>query len=95
MHESLMTDEQLSGLAFDVNDFFAEYKGRPVSVSTAKAWFERRGHVLTRPIEITLQVYGCVVRPADYRGYAFPMRESPWVYERGMLRVADLPKVSA
>lgn len=94
MHESIMTDEQLSGLAFDVNDFVAEYSGHEVSLKTARKWFEERHHKLTRPIEVTLQAYGAVVRSANVRRWPYPMREQPWILDRGTLRPADLPKVN-
>ena len=87
MHESTMTQDELSTLKQQVFSFFRDKKTERVKLTDAAAHFESLGHALTRPIEHTLQVYGVVERPDDdhRRRWPFPPTEGAWGLEDGFL----------
>lgn len=92
MHESVMSEEQLTNLKADIDAFFEKHRGKVVPIGAANDYFNSRQWSLTRPIWHTLQVYGCVVRPTDGVTQRFPMRARAWMYdhERDELRPADV-----
>lgn len=96
MHESLMTSDDTDRLAADVEEFYTTYRGQPISERAAEEFFARRHGSLTRPIWITLEQWGCVVRPRNgFNAYHAPMRPEPWIYDAMLrsFRPAELPGI--